>query len=322
MAGDVEAAMTAAIELHGLTKRYGRVEALTDLTLEVPNGSVFGFLGPNGAGKTTALKLLAGLTRATSGSAAINGVPVNVQGGHRSEFGYLAQDPRFYGWMSGRETLEYVARLHPARRAARSADDLLALVGLADAADRRTGTYSGGMRQRLGIAQALAGDARVLLLDEPAAALDPIGRRDVLELMERLRGETTIFYSTHILDDVQRVSDGVAILDRGRLVVSAPTADLLRRVSGASLSVILIGATQSTKAALAALSGVVDVAETARTGSESHYRVAVSDGATAAVQAAVMRTAASSGLVVASNQPEGIDLEAAFLRIVEQERAA
>jgi ABC-2 type transport system ATP-binding protein len=178
------------------------------------------------------------------------------------------------------------------------------------------------MRQRLGIAQALAGDARVLLLDEPAAALDPIGRRDVLELMERLRGETTIFYSTHILDDVQRVSDGVAILDRGRLVVSAPTADLLRRVSGASLSVILIGATQSTKAALAALSGVVDVAETARTGSESHYRVAVSDGATAAVQAAVMRMAASSGLVVASNQPEGIDLEAAFLRIVEQERAA
>jgi ABC-2 type transport system ATP-binding protein len=262
------------------------------------------------------------LTRATSGSAAINGVPVNVQGGHRSEFGYLAQDPRFYGWMSGRETLEYVARLHPARRGARSADDLLALVGLADAADRRTGTYSGGMRQRLGIAQALAGDARVLLLDEPAAALDPIGRRDVLELMERLRGETTIFYSTHILDDVQRVSDGVAILDRGRLVVSAPTADLLRRVSGASLSVILIGATQSTKAALAALSGVVDVAETARTGSESHYRVAVSDGATAAVQAAVMRMAASSGLVVASNQQEDIDLEAAFLRIVEQERAA
>jgi hypothetical protein len=105
-------------------------------------------------------------------------------------------------------------------------------------------------------------------------------------------------------------------------VVSAPTADLLRRVSGASLSVILIGATQSTKAALAALSGVVDVAETARTGSESHYRVAVSDGATAAVQAAVMRMAASSGLVVASNQQEDIDLEAAFLRIVEQERAA
>jgi ABC-2 type transport system ATP-binding protein len=314
--------MTSAIELHGLTKRYKRVEALTDVSLEVPVGSVFGFLGANGAGKTTALKILAGLTRATAGSAAINGVPVDVQGRHRGQIGYLAQDPRFYGWMTGRQTIDYVASLHPARRAGRGVDELLALVGLADAADRRTSTYSGGMRQRLGIAQALAGDARVLLLDEPAAALDPIGRRDVLELMERLRGETTIFYSTHILDDVQRVSDRVAILDHGRLVVTAPTAELLRRAAGPSLTVVLIGASESTEAALVALPGVIEGELTGRTGAEWQYRIAVADGESARVQAAVMRLAASSGLVVANNRQEELDLEAAFLRIVDKERAA
>jgi len=314
--------MTSAIELHGLTKRYKRVEALTDVSLEVPVGSVFGFLGPNGAGKTTALKILAGLTRASSGSATVNGIPVNLAGGHRAEVGYLAQDPRFYGWMTGRQTLEYVARLHAGSGARRSTAELLTLVGLSDAADRRTSTYSGGMRQRLGIAQALAGDARVLLLDEPVAALDPIGRHDVLALMERLRGETTIFYSTHILDDVERVSDHVAILDRGRLVVTAPTADLLRRVAGTSLSLPILGAGDTTDSALAALPGVIEVELTDTTGPERRYRIAVEDGASATVQAAVMHLAASGGLVVATNRQEALDLEAAFLRIVHEERAA
>jgi ABC-2 type transport system ATP-binding protein len=314
--------MTPAITIDGLGKRYGAATALADLTLTVPAGSIFGFLGPNGAGKTTALKILAGLTRATSGTAAVNGVPVGLQGAHRAHVGYLAQEPRFYGWMTGRGTLEYVSTFFPPRRAGRSIDELLALVGLADAADRPTRTYSGGMRQRLGIAQALAGDPAVLLLDEPAAALDPLGRHDVLALLLRLQGDTTVFYSTHILDDVERVSDHIAILDHGRLVACAPTAELMRRAAAGTVRVTLLGATDETAAGLAALAGVSGVNVLGPRGDEWRYDLTVDEGMTTAVQRAVMRLAADGGLVVATNQPETADLESVFLRIVNEERAA
>jgi len=313
--------MTSAISLNALTKRYGDVAALTDLTLDVAAGSIFGFLGPNGAGKTTALMILAGLSRATSGSATIGGIPVSVEGSHRGQVGYLAQEPRFYGWMSGRETLEYVASFYAVESTKRELNELLDLVGLADAGDRATKTYSGGMRQRLGIAQALTGGPSVLLLDEPAAALDPLGRHDVLEIMRRLRGDKTIFYSTHILDDVERVSDHVAILDKGRLVVSAPTSELLAATTG-SIRVALIGATESTAAALAAIPGVTGVSPGGRQRDEWSFDLTVLDGRTADVQRSVMRFAVDAGLIVASNRQEAPGLEEAFLRIVDKERAA
>lgn len=313
--------MTSAITLNGLTKRYGNVAALTDLTLDVPAGSIFGFLGPNGAGKTTALKILAGLSRATSGSATIGGIPVGVEGSHRKQVGYLAQEPRFYGWMSGRETLEYVASFYAVESSKRRLSELLELVGLVDAGDRATKTYSGGMRQRLGIAQALAGGPSVLILDEPAAALDPLGRHDVLEIMRRLRGDKTIFYSTHILDDVERVSDHVAILDKGRLVVSAPTSELISATMG-SIRVSLLGATESTAVALAALPGVAGVSPAGRQGDEWSFDLATHDGLTVDVQRSVMRFAVDAGLIVASNRQEAPGLEEVFLRIVDKERAA
>jgi ABC-2 type transport system ATP-binding protein len=312
--------MTPAISVDGLTKRYRDVAALTDLTLEVPAGSVFGFLGPNGAGKTTALKILAGLSRATSGTAAVGGVPVTVQGAHRARVGYLAQEPRFYGWMSGRQTLAYVGSYFPADTRRRGIDDLLDLVGLGDAADRPTKTYSGGMRQRLGIAQALAGDPAVVLLDEPAAALDPLGRRDVLDLMQKLRGETTVFYSTHILDDVQRVSDHVAILDRGRLVVSAPTATLMGEFRATTIRVGLLGAVETTESRLSALPAVAGVVAIGRDGDEWRYDVTPSNGIPD-TQAAVMRFAVDAGLTVVVNRQESLNLEEVFLQIVNKERA-
>ena len=224
--------------------------------------------------------------------------------------------------MSGRQTLEYVMTFFPAHATGRTIDELLELVGLTDAAERRTSQYSGGMRQRLGIAQALAGDPAVLLLDEPAAALDPLGRHDVLELLKQLRGDTTIFYSTHILDDVQRVSDHVAILDKGRLVVSAPTADLMRRAASGTVRVALVGATDATAAELSALPGVVRVVPAGQTGDEWRYDIDVDDGSTEAVQGAVMRLATDRGLIVAANHQEAPDLESVFLRIVNEERAA
>ena len=314
--------MTSAISLHGLTKRYGAVDALTDLSLEVPAGSIFGFLGPNGAGKTTALKILAGLTQASSGSAAVDGVPVGLQGEHRARIGFLAQEPRFYGWMSGRETLDYVASFYPDRSTTRSATELLALVGLTDAGDRPTHGYSGGMRQRLGIAQALVANPPVLLLDEPAASLDPLGRHDVLELMRQLRGRQTIFYSTHILDDVQRVSDHVAILDHGRLVVTAATEDLLRRATGNTIRVALLGAGPDTTAALQALAGVSAVTQVPGSGDERQFLVTVDEGRTEDIQRAVMQLASAGGMIVTGNRQEALGLEEAFLKIVSEERAA
>jgi ABC-2 type transport system ATP-binding protein len=314
--------MTAAIEIEALTKRYHAVEAVAGLSLEVPAGSIFGFLGPNGAGKTTTLKILAGLARSTSGSARVNGVPVSLQGAHRSQIGYLAQEPRFYGWMTGRQTLGYVASFYANDGVPARIDELLDLVGLSEAADRPTHTYSGGMRQRLGIGQALAGNASVLLLDEPAAALDPLGRHDVLELMQRLRGDHTIFYSTHILDDVQRVSDHVAILDKGKLVVSAPTARLMNEFTAGCIRVVVLGGSETTKAGLETLPGVARVFALGNDGDEWRYDVSADDGQTVAVQGAVTRWAAGAGLTLTTNRPQSMDLEEVFLRIVNEERAA
>jgi ABC-2 type transport system ATP-binding protein len=221
------------IETVGLTKTYGHVVALKALDLSVRKNSIFGFLGPNGAGKSTTMKLLLGLTRPTSGSGSIFGKDILSEGFQiRRRVGYLAQDPRFYGHMSARETLRFVARFFysgPESAIERRVDESLSLVGLSDRADRRIRGFSGGELQRLGLAQAQINDPELLILDEPAASLDPMGRRDVLEIMARLRDEqnTTIFYSTHILDDVQRVSDSVAILEGGRLLAQAPIDELL-----------------------------------------------------------------------------------------------
>ncbi len=315
--------MTNAISMVGLTKHYKGVQALTNLTLDVPAGTVFGFLGPNGAGKSTTLKILAGLARPTAGSASISGLTVSAAGDHRRELGYLAQDPQFYGWMTGRETLRYVARFHgsaPDRE--RWIGELLERVGIADAGDRRTATYSGGMRQRLGIAQALVGRPAVILLDEPVSALDPIGRKDVLDLMRQLKGETTVFYSTHILDDVQRVSDHVAILDHGRLIKAAPTQALLGSFTKDTLKVVLGEATHATEVGLGAIPGIESITVVSRDGASTTYGISTVTGASAAVQRSITRFAVDAGLTLISNSEETLDLETVFLRLIDQKEVA
>jgi ABC-2 type transport system ATP-binding protein len=315
--------MTSAISTVGLTKHYKGVQALTDLTLDVPAGSIFGFLGPNGAGKTTALRVLAGLARPTSGSASVNGVAVAPGGDHRRELGYLAQDPRFYGWMTGRETLRYVARFHGAdARRETWIDGLLERVGIADAGDRRTSTYSGGMRQRLGIAQALVGRPAVILLDEPVSALDPVGRKDVLDLMRELKGETTVFYSTHILDDVQRVSDHVAILDGGHLIKAAPTQALLGSFTKDTLKVILGGAGEATLVGLGAIPGVTSVTVVSRDGGTTTFEVLTDAGASGDVQRSITRFAVDAGLTLIGNAEDTLNLETVFLKLIDKKEVA
>jgi ABC-2 type transport system ATP-binding protein len=230
---DLPETTDAAVSTIGLSKRYGGgVVALDHLNLTVPSGSIFGFLGPNGAGKTTTLRLLTGLATATNGTGVVAGVKIGGTGGELARnIGYLDQDPRFYTWMRGRELLNMVGQLHGLGGAAlkQRVGEVLEIVGLTEAAHRRIGGYSGGMRQRLGIGQALINQPRVLFLDEPVSSLDPEGRRDVLEIISRLRGTATVFMSTHILNDVERVCDRVAILNFGHLVVEGPIDELLDR---------------------------------------------------------------------------------------------
>ena len=236
-----------AISTRALAKRFGDVVALDGLDLDVPAGSVFGLLGPNGAGKTTTLRLLLGLARPTAGSATVAGVPVAGPGAGdgrvHARIGYLDQSPRYYGWMRGRELLELAGRLHglSGRALRRRVDEVLELVGIADAARRRIGGYSGGMRQRLGIGAAIVGGPAVLFLDEPVSSLDPEGRRDVLAIVERLRGTATVVLSTHVLTDVERVCDRVAILHRGKLVVESPLDDLVARYAPPTYRVEVAG---------------------------------------------------------------------------------
>jgi ABC-2 type transport system ATP-binding protein len=219
-----------AIRATGLTKRFGTILALDGLDLDVPAGSIFGLLGPNGAGKTTTIRILTGLAQPSAGTAEVAGIRVGLDRPElRRRLGYLDQDPRFYGWMRARELLELVGGLGglegPALRT--RVAEILDLTGLAGAAERRIGGFSGGMRQRLGIGQALIHHPEIVFLDEPVSSLDPEGRRDLLDLIAGLRGTTTVVLSTHVLSDVERVCDRVAILDRGRLVTEGPLEALL-----------------------------------------------------------------------------------------------
>jgi ABC-2 type transport system ATP-binding protein len=219
-----------AIKARGLTKRFGSILALDRLVLDVPRGSVFGLLGPNGAGKTTTIRILIGLAQPSMGTAEVAGIEVGLDRPElQRRLGYLDQDPRFYGWMRGRELLELVGRLAglDGSTLRKRVEEMLELTGLSAAGERRIGGYSGGMRQRLGIAQALLHRPEIVFLDEPVSSLDPEGRRDLLDLIVGLRGATTVVLSTHVLSDVERVCDRVAILDRGRLVTEGSLEALL-----------------------------------------------------------------------------------------------
>ena len=212
-----------------MRKAYGRQVALHDVTLRIEPGEVFGFLGPNGAGKTTAVKILTGLVHASAGEARVLGRPVGEPAARR-RIGYLPEHFRFQDWATGTKLLEFHARLAgvPADQRPTRIAEVLELVGLAGRGSQRIRTYSKGMAQRIGLAQALLGRPELVLLDEPTSALDPVGRREVRDLIRWLREQgVTVFLNSHLLSEVELVCDRVAIIDRGRVVREGRLADLV-----------------------------------------------------------------------------------------------
>jgi ABC-2 type transport system ATP-binding protein len=309
------------IETQGLSKSFGEVQALRSVDLRVPRNSIFGFLGPNGAGKTTLMKTLLCLIRPTSGKGTIFGYDiVNESVAIRERIGYLPQQPRFIEYMTARQNLEFTARFffsgpHPLIR--ERCAEMLELVGLSDKADRPIKGFSGGEKQRLGIALAQVNHPDLLILDEPASALDPLGRQSVLEIMEQLREHTTIFYSTHILDDVQRVSDTVAILNHGQVVTSGPIEQILNGRDGVVYSLTLKGSPDGLGERLSGLSWVTQASPKARNGS-THWQVNVNDEA--AAEANLLRyVLADSTLTVTEFSRKKYELEEVFMAIVKGE---
>jgi len=199
---------TSVLEISDLTKRYGKLTALAGLNLTLHDGTVHGLVGPNGAGKTTMLSVISGLRRKTSGEI-IFGVPTN-------KVMLMPDTPDFFPLLTAREIVD-LAR-YPFRKevSEESVTEVIELVGLGDSIDRRVGGFSRGMKQRLGLATTLIGEPQLLLLDEPCSALDPIGRREILDVILRLRSKSTVLFSTHLLSDVEAVCDSVTVVDHGK----------------------------------------------------------------------------------------------------------
>jgi ABC-2 type transport system ATP-binding protein len=283
-----------------LVKRFGSTVALRDVNLTVPAGAVFGLVGPNGAGKTTLLNVLAGLLPATSGSYEIGS----------KRLALLPDTPSWDPWLTGREVIELAASLAPSGGGASAIDDLLAETGIAEASVRSVGGYSRGMLQRLGLASTLVGRPDVILLDEPASALDPQGRREVLDLLVRLRGEATVVFSSHILTDVQEVCDSVGILQNGSLLFQGRLDELLVGKAVPSYRVHLRPPIERVAVDLRGLDWVTGVD---RLGPDQ-IRVLVSNVADA--ERFLARALATSDARVVSLAPEQPTLEDVFLEIV------
>lgn len=290
------------IQTTGLTKRYGATVAVDSVDLRVDRNSVYGLVGPNGAGKTTLLNLLAGLSRPTSGSLQIDA--------DRSEVAVLPDTPRFDPWLTGREVVSLAQAL--AGGDPQRVEEVIEQAGILDAADRSVGGYSRGMLQRLGVASTVVGSPRLLLLDEPASALDPLGRREVLDLVARLRGRSTVLFSSHILADVQEVCDTVGVLQEGRLLFQGSIDELL---VGSALPRYLIKLRQPIEPVIAALGRLEWISRVERIGED---QASVTVRSLADAETRLVGALSSAGARVVSFAPEAVTLEHAFLELTER----
>ncbi len=289
------------VTTRGLRKVYGSTIALGDVDLRVAPGSVYGLVGSNGAGKTTLLGILAGLRKPTSGTVEIEAESNRVA--------VLPDTPRFDPWLTGREVVDLARALTDPSVPRARVDEVLGEAGLAEAASRTVGGYSRGMLQRLGVAATVVGRPALLLLDEPSSALDPAGRREVLDLMTRLRGEATVVFSSHILGDVQEVCDTVGILRSGELMFQGPISELL---VGSAMPTYRLRLRPPAGAAVRALRGAPWV-RSVEAVADDEVRVSVESVESA--ERNIATTLAGTGARIVSFGPEAATLEQVFLEL-------
>jgi ABC-2 type transport system ATP-binding protein len=298
-----------AVEVHGLTKRFGARAAVDNVDLQVPRGCAFGYLGPNGAGKTTLIRVLLGLTRADSGAMSLLGVPVPAERGRAlAKVGAIVDEPRFHGHLTGRENLGILA-------AARGADadsrigPALARTALTQRADDKVASYSMGMRQRLGLAACLLGDPQLLILDEPMNGLDPAGMHEMRAMIRSLAAEgRTVMLSSHLLDEVERTCDAVAIVDRGKVIRQGPIRELVEGLSGG----VEVRCSDPAAAARAISQSRIaaDIAET-----EDGLNIALAAGAAREQTAEINRRLVEAGISVYGLRQTNASLEDWFLSV-------
>lgn len=288
------------IQTDGLTKTYGTTTALDGVDLNVAPGSVYGLVGPNGAGKTTLLGVLSGLRLASGGT-------MNVA---TERIGVLPDTPHFDAWLTAREVVDLARVLGNHSRDVSRVDELLELSGIGEAADRSVGGFSRGMLQRLGLAATLVGDPDLVLLDEPCSALDPRGRREVLDLIARLRGEATVVFSSHILADVQEVCDTVGILRQGKLIFEGPLRDLLVGTAVPRYAVRLRAPLDPVVRELKRLDWVREVTIL------DPEQISVTANSLTEAERYLVAALAATGAHVVSLAPEAASLEDVFLELV------
>lgn len=310
--------MEYALEATNLVKEFSNHKALQGIDFKVPRGSIYGFLGPNGAGKTTAIKIILGLISATEGKISVLGQEVRF--GFRADYlkrvGYLPQDPVFPEGLNGREAMETVAgiyKMDPVKRS-EMINSLLSEFQLSDAAKRRVDAYSRGMKQRLGIAAVLLTEPELLILDEPVSALDPEGRRKVLELISSLRGKATVFFSSHILADVERVCDHVTIIDNGIKLMETGTKELLDEFAMEQY-VVTVNQGQTEKACELLqgqdwLRGVEVM--------DGNLLVTSQPGQLGKLAEGILPLLVSNGVIVTEFKHRRVDLEEIFFRVLQQ----
>jgi ABC-2 type transport system ATP-binding protein len=288
------------IRTENLSKTYGSTAALAAVDLNVSTGSVYGLVGPNGAGKTTLLGVLSGLRAATSGSVRLDTDRIAV----------LPDTPHFDPWLTAREVVDLARAMGNHDVDQSRVDELLESSGIAGAADRAVGGFSRGMLQRLGLAATLVGEPDLVLLDEPCSALDPLGRREVLDLIARLRGAATVVFSSHILADVQEVCDTVGILRRGELIFEGPLQQLL---VGGAVPRYLVRLRAPVAPVVAAL-GEVDWIQAVDVVDPEQIRVTAGSMETA--ERSLVAALAAAGARVVSLAPEAPSLEDVFLEVI------
>lgn len=301
------------LTIAGLGKSFGNQRVLDDLSFSVPEGSIYGFIGKNGSGKTTTMKIVLGLLQADAGEISVCGEKVHYGDTRTNRFiGYLPDVPEFYSFMTAKEYLRLCGDITgmPAALIQTKSEELLDLVGLADV-KKRIGTFSRGMKQRLGIAQALLNEPRLLICDEPTSALDPIGRREILDILLKVKERTTVLFSTHVLTDVEAICDRVGILDGGKIVLTGSVADLKNKHARHSCTV-----TFRTPKDAAAFQADARIRITKTSLGAKDHSVTLQADDPAAAMALIIRILSDSGLVPLRLETAEPKLEDIFLEVV------